>query len=92
MFRRDRRKGMPLFASLLYVSNPDLFGRMARPLARHLLLRHRVPLTLAELRVTTERPRPSVLLRSSRRKMYRSDRLTADQVDNLYSELVCLAW
>ena len=54
--------GLPLFASLIYVSNPDLFR--ARPMAgrRHLLLRHRIPFTLVELRRrATPRPRHAPL-------------------------------
>ncbi|SCG59295.1 hypothetical protein GA0070609_3530 [Micromonospora echinaurantiaca] len=92
VFRRDRRRGLPLFASILHVSDPELFRRMARPLARHLLLRHRIPVSLLETRVTGHRPWPSVLLRSPRRKMFRSARLRPDQIDYLYSELVCVAW
>jgi hypothetical protein len=92
MFRRDRRKNLPLFASLLYVSNPDLFRRMARPFARHLLLRHRIPVTLVEQRVAGHRPWPSVQLRAPRRKMFRSPTLAPEQIDYLYSELVCVAW
>jgi hypothetical protein len=38
------------------------------------------------------RPWPSVSLRSPRRKMFRSTRLASDQIDYLYSELVCVAW
>ena len=30
IFRRDRRKGLPLFASFIHVSNPDLFQAAAR--------------------------------------------------------------
>ena len=92
IFRRDRRKNLPLFASILHVSNPELFARMTGPLARHLLLRHRIPVCLVEPRVTGHRPRPSVLLRSPRRKMFKSSRLAPDQIDYLYSELVCVAW
>jgi hypothetical protein len=92
VFRRDRRRNLPLFGSILYVSNPQLFRRMARPLARHLLLRHGILASLVELRVAGERPRPSVVLRSPRRKMFKSPRLAPDQIDYLYSELVCVAW
>jgi len=92
MFRRDRRRNLPLFASILHVSNPELFRAMARPLSRHLLLRRGVVASLAELRVVTHRPRPSLLLRAHRRKMYRSPHLEPDQIDYLYSELVCVAW
>jgi hypothetical protein len=92
IFRRDRRKNLPLFASVLYVSNPTLFRRIAKVLARHLLLRHGVIMTLVELRVSGGPPVGSFLLRSSRPKMYKSDSLSPDQIDNLYSELVCVAW
>ena len=92
VFRRDRRKSLPLFVSILHVSNVELFRAMARPLARHLLLRHGALASLAELRVVTHRPRPSLLLRAHRRKMYRSAHLEPDHIDYLYSELVCVAW
>jgi len=92
VFRKDRRRQLPLFASLLHVSNPELLRRMARPLARHLLLRHGACATLAERRIVKHRPPGSLLLRSPRTKMFRSQRLQAAQIDYLYSELVCLAW
>jgi hypothetical protein len=92
IFRRDRRKDLPLFASVLYVSNPSLFRRMASVFGRHLLLRHRIPLTLLELRIVGGKPAGSLRLRSSRPKMFKSDSLRPEQIDNLYSELVCVAW
>jgi hypothetical protein len=91
IFRRDRRRNLPLFASILHVSDPALFRAMTRPLSRHLLLRHGIVASLAELRVVNHRPRPSLLLRAHRRKMFRSP-LEPDQIDYLYSELVCVAW
>jgi hypothetical protein len=91
IFRRDRRKNVPLFATILHVSDPALFRTMARPLARHLLLRHGIIASLADLRVVNHRPRPSLLLRAHRRKMFRSP-LEPDQIDYLYSEFVCVAW
>lgn len=92
IFRRDRRKNLPVFASVLYVSNPALFHASSRLFGRHLLLRHGVLATLAELRVVGHRPRPSIMLRAPRRKMYRSAHLAPDQIDYLYSELVCVGW
>lgn len=92
IFRRDRRKNLPLFASVLYVSNPPLFRRLARVFGRHLLMRHGVIATLMELRVCEGQPVGSCLLRSSRPKMFRSESLSPQQIDNLYSELVCVAW
>lgn len=92
VFRKDRRRNLPLFASILHVSDPELFRRAARPFARHLLIRHGALASLAELRVVGGRPRPSVLLSTPRRKMFRSPSLGPDQIDYLYSELVCVAW
>jgi hypothetical protein len=92
VFRKDRRKNLPLFISLLHVSNPALFATMARPFARHVLLRHGALATLAELRLLERRPRPSVMLRTPRRKMFRSTHLEPGQIDYLYSELACVAW
>jgi hypothetical protein len=92
MFRRDRRKNLPLFASILYVGNPELFPTVGRYVFRHLLVRHGIPATLAELRVVGYRPTPSIVLKSPRPKMYRSAGLRPDQIDYLYSELTCVAW
>ncbi|MEU4424426.1 hypothetical protein AB0F81_27720 [Actinoplanes sp. NPDC024001] len=92
IFRRDRRKGLPLFGTILHVSDREVFRRLRGRLLRHLLVRHGVLLTLAELRVTGERPRLSALLPSHRHKMFRSDSLGPDDIDYLYSELVCLNW
>jgi hypothetical protein len=92
VFRKDRRKQLPLFASVLHVSNPALFRAMARPFARHLLIHHRALATLAEQRILGYRPRLSPVLRSPRRKMFRSESLGPEQIDDLYSELVCVSW
>jgi hypothetical protein len=92
MFRRVRRKKLPLFASILYVGNHDLFRDLAKYVFRHLLLRHGIAATLAELRVVGDRPTPSTMLKSPRPKMYRSASLRPDQIDDLYSELTCVAW
>jgi len=92
VFRRDHRKGLPLFASLIYVGNQALFEAGQQLVYRHLLLRHRIPFTLVELRVSRSRPGLAVMLRSPRPKMYRSPTLGADQIDYLYSELACVSW
>ncbi|MHC3000555.1 GNAT family N-acetyltransferase [Microbacterium sp. HJ5] len=92
VFRRDSRKGIRAFASMLYVGNKPLFQRMIRPVGSHLLLQHGVAATLLESRVVGEAPRGSIALTRSRPKMYKSDALTPDQIDYLYSELTCLEW
>jgi hypothetical protein len=92
IFRKDRRKGLPLFASILYVSNPPLFRRMFRQVASHLLLRHGIPATLAESRITGGGLPGGRVLANPRRKMVRGDGIADQDVDYLYSELVCLSW
>jgi hypothetical protein len=92
IFRRDRRKDVPAFASILHVSDRQLFSESIPELSRHLLLRHGVLCALAELRVIGTRPPRSVRLKKPRPKMFRSTRLGADAIDYLYSELTCVAW
>lgn len=92
MFRRDRRKRLPVFASLLHVSDPALFGELVRPFARHLLTRHGVLGLLAEQRFVSDLPRPLLLLSPGRRRMFKSGSLEGKDIDYLYSELTCVAW
>jgi hypothetical protein len=92
VFRRDHRKNLRLFASILHVGNPKLFKRTASHFFRHLLIHHGIPVTFAELRVVRDRPAISIMLPSPRPKMYRSGRLRPEQIDYLYSELTCVAW
>ena len=92
LFRKDRRKGLPLFASILHVSNPPLFRALARPLARHLLLHDGAAAMLLERAVIDHRPRLAIVVDSPRRKMFLSPTLEPAQIDYLYSELVCLSW
>lgn len=90
--RRDRRKGLPLFASLLHVSDPDVLARAGHAPYRHLLLRHRALVTLAERRVAGRPPRLSRAQAAPRPRMVRSTRLAPRSVDYLYSELTCVPW
>jgi hypothetical protein len=92
MYRRDRRKRLPLFASILHVSAPELLTDMVRPFGRHLLLRHGVVGLLAEQRFLVRRPLLSVGLGAGRPKMFKSATLDSKDVDYLYSELTCVAW
>ena len=92
MFRRVRRKNLPVFAAILYVGNRKLFHKVAMYVARHLLLRHGILATLTELRVVGDRPRRSIMLKSPRPKMFRSATLRPEQIDDLYSELTCVTW
>lgn len=93
IFRRVRRMNvdLPLFASLVHVSNPDLFLATSAHFFRHLLVRHGIPATIIESHIVDARfPRSRVV--SSNPKMYRSDSLRPDQIDLLYSELTNMRW
>ena len=90
MYRETKVKGVPV-AVIVHVSNPRLFHHAILPLTRHLLIRHRLLATLAELRIVGPRP-PLSFKVTSWPKIYRSDSLEPDQIDDLYSELVCVPW
>ncbi|MEZ0051089.1 hypothetical protein ABIA30_002087 [Mycobacterium sp. MAA66] len=91
MYRKFRYRDVPVFAVVLYVSNAGLFHRALIPLGRHLLVRHRLLATMAELRVIGRRPRLSFAL-DDWPKVYRSATLAPEQIDYLYSELECVPW
>jgi hypothetical protein len=93
IFRRDlgRIRRLAYFASILYVSDPDLFLDCAPIFYRYLLLRRRIPMTLAETRVVEHRPARSMMLPGPT-KMYLSEDLQPEQIDYLYSELTCFRW
>ncbi|GAB7068075.1 hypothetical protein H7J06_22900 [Mycobacterium hodleri] len=90
MYRESRFKDKPV-ALVLHVSNRELFHRALRPLASHLLIRHRLVATLAELAIIERKPPLSFSI-TNWPKMYRSDSLSPGQVDYLYSELTCVPW
>ena len=93
IFRKDWRQGLPVFATVLYASDPELLTELMRPFGRHLLLRHGLAVTLLERAVVPSRPRLSFAIRDNPHvKMFRSPTLEAAQVDYLYSELVCVSW
>ncbi|MQW74791.1 hypothetical protein GHK92_02800 [Nocardioides sp. dk4132] len=91
VYRRDRRRGLRLFATLLHVDDPAVLARHQGVLRRHLLSRG-LPVTLAELRVVGSRPAVSVPLSRPRPKMFRGTGVPASAVDSLYSELALVAW
>lgn len=91
MHRKDRRKGLPVFASLLHVSDPELLPRAWGRLSSHLLGQGALA-TLVEKRVAGWTPPGGRTLGRPRPKMFRSDDLATEDVDYLYSELTCVAW
>jgi hypothetical protein len=93
MVRKDRRKGLPVFASVLYVGGNTGLLRSAWPqVASHLLVRQGALATLAERRILGFVPRLGVDLSTPRAKMFRSASVPAEAIDYLYSELTLLEW
>jgi acyl carrier protein len=90
MYRETRIKAVPT-AVIVHVSNRQLFHQAIVALTRHLLVRHRLPATVAELRIIGHRPRLSFKV-TAWPKMYRSASLAPDQIDDLYSEVLCVPW
>ena len=90
--RRDRRKNLPLFVTVLHVSNPTLFERRVRTVLSRLGLATRSPLTLLEERVGRCRPAGSIRVTRPRPRMFKSRSMMADDIDYLYSELTQIAW
>jgi hypothetical protein len=86
--REDRHGRLPVL-TVLHAGEPALLRRNARRFSRHLLFRHRVLGYVAEERIVHFRPRLSASLRSPQTRMFRGDRVGADDVGYLYSELVC---
>jgi len=91
IFREQRCKHVPC-ALILHVGNPELFRRVIGPLTRHLLVRYRLLVTLADLPIFEHRPRLSLMWPGLWPKMYRSASLEPGHIDCLYSELVCVPW
>ncbi|WP_207211751.1 hypothetical protein [Promicromonospora panici] len=93
VFRAVRRKGLRLFASVIHVSDRELFRAAAPAVHRHLLLAHRLPLTLLQTRVSGPGPWHSVPLRAQRPAMYLSRAgLPPESASYLYSELTQVPW
>ncbi|MGE2834245.1 hypothetical protein [Mycobacterium sp. SMC-4] len=89
IYRESRHKSGLVLAVIVHVSDPALFHRAMPALGRHLLTRHGLVASLIELRIIDRKPRFALTL-SRPPKMYRSDSLEDRDVDDLYSELVCV--
>jgi len=88
--RRERRRGIPVL-TVLHVSDPGLLRRLSASFARQMLLHGRAVAYLVEDHMLERRPLIAVGVPSQQR-MIKSDRLTGEQVDYLYSELSCYDW
>lgn len=93
VFRRDRRKRLPLFASPLYAGgDPGALRRMWPAVSAHLLAQG-LPATLAEKRVLGFTPSgPGRDLEQPRPKMSRGTLPPEAASNSLYSELTLLEW
>jgi hypothetical protein len=86
-WRKESKKNLPLFASIRYVSNPEMLRREFRSLARYFLLRHMTPFSLVELRILGGRINPSIVFPRPARRMFKSESLHDGHIDYLYSEI-----
>ncbi|WP_198409970.1 hypothetical protein [Microlunatus flavus] len=91
VYRRDRRKGLPLFATILHVSDAGLFRSAYGAVAGHLLRRGAVA-SILESRVADVSPPLGRPFHQNRPKMVKSSAVDERDVDYLYSELTCVPW
>lgn len=90
VYRRDRRRQLPLFASPLHVGGDRVLLEQAWPVVATRLFREGLPFTLAEHRILGFRPRLGLKLAKPRPKMVRG--AEDGNLDYLYSELALLQW
>jgi hypothetical protein len=89
VFHRNWRKGIPT-VTVLHVSNVEVLSRNHHILGGYFLVHQRAVLAIFEARLVSKPPLLSLRTQSPHRKMFRSDTLVAEDIDNLYSEAVCL--
>jgi hypothetical protein len=89
VWKRTRLKGIS-GASILALSDAELFLRYRAALGSHLLVHHGLSYTRVESRLLPRLPALRVELSGYRNKVFKSDTLTAEDMINLYSELVAL--
>lgn len=92
VYRRDRRKRLPLFASALYVGGDRALVAEAWNGVRAHLLRRGIPFTLAERRILGFARGAGRELADPRAKMYRGEGVDPETIDYLYSELALVSW
>jgi hypothetical protein len=93
VYRRDRRKRLPLFASPLYAGGDRELLEAAWPSVAGHLLAEGLPLTLGERRILGFTPPGAGRdMRNPRPKMVRGDDVDIAAIDYLYSELALVQW
>ncbi|MDQ0371974.1 hypothetical protein [Cellulomonas humilata] len=90
MYRRVRRKRLPVFGALVHVGDTALFARGVRSLGAHLLVRG-MPVLLAERRIVGG---PVAWSRTvqGRPKLFKGADVEAADIDDLYSEITSVPW
>jgi hypothetical protein len=79
------------YALILYVSDPELFAELSIPIRAFIMGKSGMRFVAVDSRLIRDLPlRASFDLPSSIRRLYKPDRLSPHQVDNLYSEFVLL--
>jgi hypothetical protein len=79
------------YCHIQFISNPDLFVKQNLEIRRAITDRHRLCLLLVDSRLVKDLNVPCTIELPMRfTKLYKSERLTPQQIDNLYSELVLL--
>ncbi len=89
VWKRTRLKGIT-GASILALSDSELFLRYRAALGSHLLVHHGLSYTRVEARLLPRLPILRVELSGYRNKVFKSETLNAADMSNLYSELVAL--
>lgn len=93
MYRRDRRKRLPIFASPLYCGGDIATLERGWPAVASYLLKQGLLMTLAEHRVLGFTPAGVGRdLHNPRVKMFRGSAVSDISIDYLYSELTLLRW
>lgn len=92
IYRRDRRKGLRLFATPLYAGGSAACLRAGWGAIQSRLLRQGLVFTLAERRILGPLGGLGFRQRSPRAKMLRGEGIAADDIDYLYSELTLVEW
>lgn len=90
MYRRVRRKRLPLFGAVVHVGDTALFGRAVGPFGAHLLVRG-MPILLAERRIVGAPVSRSVTVQG-RTKLFKAADVEARDIDDLYSEITSVPW
>ncbi len=89
IFKSQRYKKLPC-AEILYISDVVLFSDCWPVLRTHLLLKYKMASSKIESRFLIRKLAYRLCVEQGSQKFYRSDELSAENIKNIYSELVAL--